>query len=57
MPTMILQLSESQNRFMRRMEQGQHVMFHRKRPGGILVTRILHQRMQPERHLSTSSGE
>ena len=35
---------------LRRMECGQHVLFYRERAGGILVSRILHQRMLPERH-------
>lgn len=34
---------------LRRMEQGKHVVFYRQEPGGILVSRILHQRMLPER--------
>ena len=35
---------------LRRMEQGKHVVFYRLRqPGGILVVRILHQHMLPER--------
>jgi toxin ParE1/3/4 len=35
---------------LRRMEHGRHVVFYREEPGGILITRILHQRMLPERH-------
>jgi toxin ParE1/3/4 len=35
---------------LRRMEFGRHVVFYRVSPGGILVSRILHQRMLPERH-------
>jgi toxin ParE1/3/4 len=35
---------------LRRMEQGKHVIFFRREPGGILVSRILHERMLPERH-------
>jgi toxin ParE1/3/4 len=35
---------------LRRMEQGRHVVFFRREPGGILVSRILHERMLPERH-------
>ena len=31
-----------------RAEQGKHVVFYRREPGGILVSRILHQRMLPE---------
>jgi toxin ParE1/3/4 len=34
---------------LRRMEQGRHVVFYREDAGGILVSRILHQRMLPER--------
>jgi toxin ParE1/3/4 len=37
-------------RGLRRMESGQHVAFYRKQGGGILVCRILHKRMLPERH-------
>lgn len=35
---------------LRRIERGRHVIFYRLRPDGILVSRILHQRMLPERH-------
>lgn len=35
---------------LRRMEQGSHVVFFRGEPGGILVSRILHERMLPEKH-------
>jgi toxin ParE1/3/4 len=35
---------------LRRMEHGKHVVFYRlQKPGGIIVVRILHQRMLPER--------
>ena len=34
---------------LRRMEQGKHVVFFRREPGGSLVSRILHERMLPER--------
>jgi toxin ParE1/3/4 len=34
---------------LRRMEHGRHVVFYRQVAGGILVSRILHQRMLPER--------
>jgi toxin ParE1/3/4 len=33
---------------LRRMEQGKHVVFYREDLGGILISRILHQRMLPE---------
>jgi toxin ParE1/3/4 len=33
---------------LRRMKQGKHVVFYREEPGGILISRILHQRMLPE---------
>jgi plasmid stabilization system protein ParE len=35
---------------LRRLEHGKHVVFYRREPRGILITRILHQRMLPERH-------
>ena len=35
---------------LRRMESGRHVVFYRGDGGGILVSRILHRRMLPERH-------
>ena len=31
------------------MERGRHVVFYREVAGGILVSRILHRRMLPER--------
>jgi plasmid stabilization system protein ParE len=34
---------------LRRMEQGRHVVFYRLEPEGILVSRILHQSMLPEK--------
>ncbi len=34
---------------LRRLEHGRHVVFYRQEAGGILVSRILHQRMLPER--------
>jgi toxin ParE1/3/4 len=33
---------------LRRMEHGSHVVFYREVAGGILISRILHQRMLPE---------
>jgi toxin ParE1/3/4 len=42
--------SESVRPGLRRMEQGKHVVFFRREPGGILISRILHERMLPERH-------
>ena len=35
---------------LRRMETGRHVVFYREDARGILVSRILHERMLPERH-------
>ena len=35
---------------LRRLEHGMHVVFYRQERGGILVSRILHQRMLPDRH-------
>jgi plasmid stabilization system protein ParE len=32
------------------MASGRHVIFYRRETKGILVSRILHQRMLPERH-------
>ncbi|HEV2618742.1 MAG TPA: type II toxin-antitoxin system RelE/ParE family toxin [Acidobacteriaceae bacterium] len=34
------------------MEQGSHVIFYRRTPGAIFVTRILHRHMLPTRHLA-----
>jgi toxin ParE1/3/4 len=38
-------------RGLRRYEHGKHVLFFREMPRGILIARILHQRMLPERHV------
>jgi toxin ParE1/3/4 len=38
-------------RSLRRMEIGRHVVFYREDTRGILVSRILHRRMLPERHV------
>jgi len=35
---------------LRRLEHGKHVVFYRQEHGGVLVSRILHQRMLPDRH-------
>jgi toxin ParE1/3/4 len=35
---------------LRRMEEGQHVIFYRPYSGGILVSRVLHRSMLPEAH-------
>jgi len=35
---------------LRRMECGRHVVFYREDAGGILISRVLHERMLPERH-------
>lgn len=40
---------------LRRFEHGKHVLFYRQAPGGILISRILHQRMLPERHVMDSA--
>jgi toxin ParE1/3/4 len=37
-------------RGLRRMESGQHVLLYRQEAGGILVSRILHGRMLPNRY-------
>lgn len=36
---------------LRRMEHGRHVVFYRQETEGLLVSRILHQRMLPEGHV------
>jgi toxin ParE1/3/4 len=41
---------------LRRMERGRHVVFYREDAGGILVLRILHQRMLPDRHAIDDDG-
>ena len=42
---------------LRRMEHGKHVVFYRvQQPGGILVVRILHQRILPERQAIDDQG-
>jgi toxin ParE1/3/4 len=35
---------------LRRHEHARHVLFYRQEPSGILICRILHERMLPERH-------
>jgi toxin ParE1/3/4 len=35
---------------LRRFETGRHVIFYRPEKGGILIVRILHQSMLPDRH-------
>jgi toxin ParE1/3/4 len=42
---------------LRRMERGRHVVFYREEGEGILVSRILHQRMLPERHAIDDDDE
>jgi toxin ParE1/3/4 len=42
---------------LRRMEHGKHVVFFRTEQGGILVSRILHERMLPERHVIDEEDE
>ena len=41
---------------LRRMEHGRHVLFYRIEATGILVSRILHQRMLPERQSIDEEG-
>ena len=36
---------------LRRLEHGKHVVFYRSQSEGILVSRVLHERMLPERHI------
>jgi toxin ParE1/3/4 len=40
-----------------RLEHGKHVVFFRREPGGILVSRFLHQGMLPERHIVDDKWE
>jgi len=42
---------------LRRLEHGKHVVFYRQEPGGILVSRILHQRMLPDRYDTDDQSE
>lgn len=41
---------------LRRMEHGRHVVFYREDARGILVSRILHQRVLPERQAIDDEG-
>jgi len=34
---------------LRRIEQGKHVVFYREETGGVLISRVLHQRLLPEK--------
>jgi toxin ParE1/3/4 len=42
---------------LRRLRVGEHVVFYREEPGGILVSRILHERVPPERQAMEDEGE
>lgn len=42
---------------LRRMEHGRHVVFYRQVAGGILISRILHQRMLPKIHTAGAEDE
>jgi plasmid stabilization system protein ParE len=42
---------------LRRQEHGKHVVFYRQERGGILVCRILHQRMLPKKHAIDDQDE
>lgn len=42
---------------LRCMVQGKHVIFYRWERGGILISRILHQRMLPEKHAMDDEDE
>ncbi len=42
---------------LRRLEHGKHVVFYRQERGGIKVSRILHQRMLPDRHTTDDKSE
>lgn len=43
-------LSDDIRRGVRRMEHGRHVIFYRPDTAGILISRVLHQRMLPRRY-------
>jgi toxin ParE1/3/4 len=43
-------LCENVRHGLRRHEHGKHVLFYRQERNGILVSRVLHQRMLPDRH-------
>jgi toxin ParE1/3/4 len=42
---------------LRRMEHGKHVVFYRQERIGILVSRILHQNMLPDKHDTSDQSE
>jgi toxin ParE1/3/4 len=42
---------------LRRLEHGKHVVFYRQERAGILVSRILHQRMLPDRHIEDDQDD
>ena len=42
---------------LRRLRVGKHVVFYREEPGGILVSRILHERMLPEKQAMEDEAE
>ena len=42
---------------LRRIRVGKHVVFYREEPGGILLSRILHERMLPEKQAMEEEGE
>jgi toxin ParE1/3/4 len=42
---------------LRRINEGKHVIFYRQEPGGILICRILHERILPERHPFDEEGD
>ena len=42
---------------LRRIRVGKHVVFYREEPGGILVSRVLHERMLPESQAMEDEAE
>jgi toxin ParE1/3/4 len=42
---------------LRRLEHDKHVVFYRQERAGILVSRILHQRMLPDRHIEDDQDD
>ena len=37
-----------------RIKSGEHVVFYRKESSGVLIVRVLHQQMEPRRHIQSA---
>jgi len=55
--TMFAAACDNVRRGLRRMEHGRHVIFYRRDTRDIIVTRVLHQRMLPDRHAVAGDDE